>query len=100
MIKHIVMWKLKESHNGESKNEIIQNVKTILEDLTSKISQITELEVGINFNPSDAAYDVVLYSSFNSREDLDIYQKHPDHVKVAGYISEVRTERTVVDYEC
>ena len=100
MIKHMVMWKLKESHNGESKNEIIQNVKTILEDLTSKISQITELEVGINFNPSDAAYDVVLYSSFNSREDLDIYQKHPDHVKVAGYISEVRTERTVVDYEC
>jgi len=100
MIKHIVMWKLKDDHNGESKNEIIANVKTMLMGLISKINEIKELEVGINFNPSEAAYDVVLYSTFNSREDLDIYQKHPDHLNVAGYISEVRTERTVVDYEC
>jgi len=100
VIKHIVMWKLKDSHNGESKSEIIDHIKKILEELNSKISEIVELEVGINFNPSDAAYDVVLYSTFNSREDLDIYQKHPDHLNVAGYISEVRTERTVVDYEC
>ena len=99
MIKHIVMWRLKEEYNGESKSEIINNVKNILEDLTSKIQEIIELEVGVNFNPSEAAYDVVLYSSFNSREDLDIYQKHPDHLKVAEYISQVRTERTVVDYE-
>lgn len=100
MIKHIVMWRLKENHNGESKEKIISKVKSILEDLTAKINEIVELEVGINFNPSEAAYDVVLYSTFNSREDLDIYQKHPDHLKVAEYISEVRTERTVVDYEC
>ncbi len=100
MIKHIVMWKLKDSHNGESKSEIIDHVKNMLEELNSKISEIVELEVGINFNPSDAAYDVVLYSTFNSGEDLDTYQKHPDHLNVAGYISEVRTERAVVDYEC
>ncbi len=100
MIKHIVMWKIKDSHGGETKSEIINNVKNILEELTTKISEIGELEVGINFNPSEAAYDVVLYTSFNTREDLDIYQKHPDHLKVAEYISEVRTERAVVDYEC
>ncbi len=100
MIKHIVMWKLKDRHNGETKNEIIKNVKNMLEGLTAKINEIKELEVGTNFNPSDAAYDVVLYSVFNSREDLDIYQKHPDHLNVAGYISEVRTDRAVVDYDC
>lgn len=100
MIKHIVMWKLKESHNGESKKEITENVKNMLNDLTSKITEIKELEVGTNFNSSEAAYDVVLYSVFDSKEALDIYQKHPDHMNVAGYISEVRTERTVVDYEC
>lgn len=99
MVKHIVMWKLKDSHNGESKSEIIDHVKKILEELTTKIREIVELEVGVNFNPSEAAYDVVLYSVFNSREDLEIYQKHPDHLNVAGYISDVRTERTVVDYE-
>ena len=100
MIKHIVMWKIKDSHNGESKSEIIEHVKNILEELKSKISEIIEIEVGLNFNPSEAAYDVVLYSTFNSREDLEIYQKHPDHLAVAGYISEVRTARTVVDYDC
>ncbi len=100
MIKHIVMWKLKDGHNGETKSEIIKNVKNMLEGLTAKINEIKELEVGINFNPSDAAYDVVLYSVFNSREDLDIYQKHPDHLNVAGYVSEVRTDRAVVDYDC
>jgi len=100
MIKHIVMWKLKDSLNGETKSEMISNVKSILEDLKSKINVIIEIEVGINFNPSEAASDVVLYSTFKSREDLDIYQKHPDHLKVAGYISEIRTDRTVVDYEC
>jgi len=99
VVKHIVMWKLKDSHNGESKSEIIDHVKKILEELTTKIREIVELEVGVNFNPSEAAYDVVLYSVFNSREDLEIYQKHPDHLNVAGYISDVRTERTVVDYE-
>nr|NIP29362.1 Dabb family protein [Candidatus Dadabacteria bacterium]NIQ13421.1 Dabb family protein [Candidatus Dadabacteria bacterium] len=37
--------------------------------------------------------------SFNSKEDLTTYQKHPDHMKVAEFLSDLRTERRVVDYE-
>lgn len=99
MVKHIVMWKIKDSHDGLDKNELGLKLKDTLEDLKGKISQIKELEVGINFNPSDAACDVVLYSSFDSKDDLQIYLKHPDHVKVADFVSEIRTERRVVDYE-
>lgn len=99
MIKHIVMWKLKDSFEGMGKNEIALKLKSELEALKSKIPQIREIEAGINFNPSEAAYDVALYSSFESREDLSLYQKHPDHMKVAEFVSEVRTERCVVDYE-
>ena len=99
MIKHIVMWKIKESHEGNDKNALGLMLKSKLEDLNDKISQIKELEVGINFNQSEAAFDVVLYSSFETKEDLQIYQKHPDHVKVAEYVSAIRTERCVVDYE-
>ena len=99
MIKHIVMWKVKESYDGLNKNELGLKLKKMLEDLTGKISQIKELEVGINFNQSEAACDVVLYSSFDSKEDLQIYQKHPDHVRVGEFVSEIRTERRVVDYE-
>lgn len=99
MIKHIVMWKLKDNYNRMDKNEIAVKLKNELEGLKTKIPEIGKIEAGINFNPSDAAYDVVLYSEFESNEALSIYQKHPDHVKIAEFVSEVRTERCVVDYE-
>lgn len=99
MIKHIVMWKLKEEHDGLGKPEIAKKLKKELEDLKEKIPQIIEIEAGINFNPSEASYDVALYSSFESNDDLEIYQKHPDHMKVAEFVSQIRTQRCVVDYE-
>lgn len=99
MIKHIVMWKLKDSFDGMNKSEIALKLKNELESLKSKIPQIMEIEAGINFNLSEAAYDVALYSSFENKEALSAYQKHPEHVKVAEFVSEIRTERCVVDYE-
>lgn len=93
------MWKLKDSYNGMDKSEIAVKLKNELEGLKSRIPEIRKIEAGINFNPSDAAYDVALYSEFESKEALSIYQKHPDHVKIAEFVSDVRTERCVVDYE-
>lgn len=98
MIKHVVMWKIKDGNDGLNKHELGLKLKSMLEELTGEISQIKELEVGINFNQSEVACDVVLYSSFDTKEDLEIYQKHPDHVKVAEFVSQIRTERRVVDY--
>ena len=93
------MWKLKDIHEGVGKNENALKLKRELENLKGKINEIQEIEVGLNFNESEASCDVVLYSTFNSVEDLKVYQKHPDHVKVAEFLSELRTERRVVDYE-
>ncbi len=75
MIKHIVMWKLKDEAEGNSKAENAKIIKNSLEDLKGKINEIIHLEVGIDVNKSEQAYDVVLYSTFNSLEDLDSYQK-------------------------
>lgn len=99
MIKHIVMWKLKDFANGKEKIENAKIMKIILEELKYKISGIKHIEVGINVNPSKQAYDVVLYSEFESVEDLTIYQNHSEHIAVSEFISEVRTERVVIDYE-
>ena len=99
MIKHIVMWKLKGSEDGKTKEDNANILKNMLEDLKGKIQEIREIEVGINLSGSEAACDVVLYSSFNSWDDLSTYQKHPDHLKVAEFIADIRTERRVVDYE-
>ena len=98
MIKHIVMWKLKDSAEGASKQENIKKMKAGLEALKTKISRIKHLEVGINMVPSDAAYDVALYSEFVSEKDLDGYQKHPEHLKIADFIGKIRESRVVIDY--
>lgn len=99
MVKHIVMWKLKEETEGKTKKENAEIIKSSLEGLKNKISEIVEIEVGINWNDSDAAYDVVLYSVFNTREDLDSYQVNPHHVEAAGYIKKVVESRIVADYD-
>jgi len=99
MIKHIVMWKLKDFAEGKSSIENAKLIKEMIEGLKVIIPQIREAEVGININPSDAAFDVALYSSFDSKQDLDIYQQHPEHLKIGEFIAKIRTGRVVVDYE-
>ena len=99
MIKHIVMWKLKDENEGLNKLEIAEKMKKVLEELKNNISEIENIEAGIDINGSEAAYDIVLYSSFKNKADLARYQKHPEHIKVAEYIKKVTIDRAVVDYE-
>lgn len=98
MIKHIVMWQLKESADGQSKAFHAQKIKTELEALKEHIEQIVEIEVGIDVSGEAQAYDLVLYSTFESKEALDEYQNHPEHKRVGAYIASVRSSRVVVDY--
>lgn len=99
MIKHIVFWKLKDHANGKTKDENALLIREKLEALNGRISGLIRLEVGIDFSGTDSSSDVVLYSEFSTREDLDNYQDHPEHKAVMPFIMEVRSERRVVDYE-
>ena len=99
MVKHIVMWKVADHEVHGSKAEIQEKIKAGLESLKGKIDGLLDIEVGINFNKSVAAYDVVLYSTFTNKDALEEYQKHPEHLKVAdGLVRQVAVSR-VVDYE-
>jgi hypothetical protein len=93
------MWRLKDLANGKSKEENAKKLKNRLESLKDKITEIKSIEVGINIKNSDVSSDVVLYSEFDSMDDLEAYQKHPDHVKISEFVNEIRLERRVVDYE-
>lgn len=95
MIKHIVMWNIKE----ENKEENMKEMKKRLEDLNGKIEEIVNIEVGINNNTSDSKMDIVLFSEFKTLEDLNTYQKHPLHLEVGKFVKEIVTDRKVVDYE-
>jgi Stress responsive A/B Barrel Domain len=99
MIKHIVLWKLKAPALGVNKGENAQQIKQKLEALNGHIPGMIKLEVGIDFSQTDASYDVVLYSEFDSREALEGYHHHPLHLAVAPFIGAVREQRVLVDYE-
>ena len=99
MIKHIVMWRLKDEAMGRSKAENAQLMKQKLEALNGQMPGMRMLEIGIDFAGGEGASDVVLYSEFDSRAALDAYQAHPEHKAVAAFVMEVRSERRVVDYE-
>ncbi len=98
MLKHIVMWQFKDEAEGKSKTENCLHVKKLLEALPAVIPFIGKLEAGINEYPSSMAADMVLVTEFATKEDLDLYAVHPEHVKVSEYIGKVRSSRSVVDY--
>lgn len=98
MIKHVVMWKLKDFAEGADRARNAKRVKIELEALKKLIPQLWHIEVGINCMESDSSFDVVLYSVFKNEKDLETYQKHPDHRAVADFIGKVREKRVVVDY--
>lgn len=99
MIKHVVMWKLKEAAEGNNKKENISIIKNKLNALLPVIQEILTLEIGENINPTEAAYDVVLITTHNDRNGLAGYVNHPAHQEAASFIGKVVAERKVVDFE-
>lgn len=98
MIKHIVMWTLKEEHNGMQKAEIANELKSRLLDLKNKIDQLKSIEVGINAIHPEKNHDVVLVTTFDSFDDLAAYSIHPDHMKVVDFVKEIATGRAAADF--
>ncbi|MCB1156656.1 MAG: Dabb family protein [Leptospiraceae bacterium] len=97
MVKHVVMWKVKDTKQG-TKEENIQKAKELLEALKEKITAISSLQVGLNFSTRPVAFDLVLITEHKDMEALKDYQEHPEHKKVADFIGEVKLETAVVDF--
>jgi len=99
MIKHIVMWKLKEHAEGADRAANARKMKELLEACAGIVPGILKLEVGLAQPGLEATYDVVLYSEFASREALDAYQEHPQHQALKPFFGAVREGRQCMDYE-
>ncbi len=99
MIKHIVLMKLHDEAGGRSKDENLAILRSALMELPDKIDIILDYEVGLNVTVSPHAYDLVLYSTFLSADELDEYRNHPEHQKVFELISLVVRDKAFVDYE-
>jgi hypothetical protein len=95
MVVHIVMFKFAD----ENKEQNILKAKEMLLQLEAELDIIKKMEVGINFDKSARAFDMSLYSKFESKEDLNVYATDEKHLKVVEFIKGVTLESKVSDYE-
>ncbi|MGN0438270.1 MAG: Dabb family protein [Lachnospiraceae bacterium] len=99
MIKHMIIWTLKEELTVEEKEKVKVGIKEGLEGLAGKIPGLLEIKVHINGLPTSNA-DLMLESSFENEAALKGYAIHPDHVAVADEKVRPYTQiRSCLDYK-
>ena len=94
MVVHIVAFQFK---NGNKKANIIQ-AKQMLENLMGVVPTLRSMDVGLNFSAEERAMDLSIITTFESKEGLDAYVIHPEHLKVVDFIKTVVEYSKVVDY--
>ena len=99
MVRHIVMFKLKEFETPEAKEAKMQEIKVALEALIDKIDVLRMIRLDFNVNPAET-WDIILTTELDSLADVTTYANHPEHIAVAkNIIGPVKADRACVDYE-
>ncbi|MBE5908616.1 MAG: Dabb family protein [Lachnospiraceae bacterium] len=99
MVKHVILWTLKDELSAEEKQKVKAGIKEGLEGLQGKIPGLTEIHVYTNGLETSNA-DLMLDSTFESFEALKGYAVHPDHVAVAdGAVRPYTKLRSCLDFE-
>lgn len=99
MVRHVILWQLKEEYNDEEKRKIKAGIKEGLEGLVGKVPGLVEVHVHTEGLASSNA-DLMLDSVLENEEALKGYAVHPEHVAIAN--SKVRPytmSRTCLDFE-
>lgn len=93
MVKHIVVYTLKE---GVNKEDTVAMIASLLEPLAGKIPGLKHMEVRRVYQ---GGMDYALYSEFESREALQLYAEHPLHVQAKEQFFHLLDKRVSADYE-
>jgi hypothetical protein len=99
MIRHIVLFKIKDFSSEEERKEAIDNVIINFRSLIGEIPQIREYNVAADMVHTGSSYDVVINSTFDSVEDLKAYQAHPAHKFAVEQNKQWSQNKVVIDYE-
>jgi quinol monooxygenase YgiN len=99
MIKHVIIWKVKEGTGGKTKEDNIREVIELLKGLKESVPGVINLEVGRNISESPSAQDIFFYTEFKDSEALDTYRHHPEHLNVVEKMKPLIDSAWVVDYE-
>ena len=98
MVKHIVLFKLKDEVPEAEKLVVMNKFKEAIEALPAVIPVIRKIEVGLNTNPGET-WHIALYSEFDNLDDVKFYATHPLHVAAGKIIAEAKESRACVYYE-
>ncbi len=99
MVKHVILWKIKEEYSEEEKQRIKNDAKRELEALVGKIEGLKTLTIETSGLATSNA-DMMLYSEFSSEEALKGYAKHPLHCAAAdGFVRPYIESRLCLDFE-
>ena len=99
MVKHVILWTLKDEFSDAQKADIKKGIKEGLEGLKGQIPGMIDIKVNINPLASSNC-DLMLDSSFEDEASLKGYAVHPAHVAVAdGKVRPYTASRVCMDYE-
>ena len=99
MVKHIILWQLKDEYSEEEKKEIKKGIKEGLEGLVGKVPGLLEVHVETEALPSSNA-DVCLNCTLVDEDALKVYANHPSHLAVAnGKVRPYTRSRVCMDFE-
>lgn len=99
MVKHVILWQLKDEYSGAEIENIKAGIKEGLEGLQGVIPGLTEIKV-ITEGLASSNVDVMLDSTFESEEALKAYADHPAHVEVANTnVRPFTATRACMDFE-
>jgi len=99
MVRHVILWTLKDVYSGAQIEEIKSGIKAGLEGLEGKIPGLISIKVYTDGLKGSNA-DLMLDSSFVDEESLRGYAVHPAHVQVANeMVRPFTATRTCLDFE-
>lgn len=84
MVKHIILWTLKDSLSEEEKIQIKKSIKDGLESLQGVVPGLTDIKVQIDGRLSSSNADLMLECTLESEEALKGYAVHPAHVAISN----------------
>ena len=97
MVKHMIIWKFKDEL--EEKEARAKDIKAALEGLAGKIDGLVEMHI-LTERYECSSGDLMMDSTFENKEALDLYQSHPLHKEIAnGLVRPSIQERLSFDFE-
>jgi hypothetical protein len=98
MIRHIVMWNLKDHAEGADKSINLEKAKTLLLSCAQVVPGIRAFEVATATLGMDCTNDLVLHMLLDDAQVLAAYQNHPDHLAIKPFMKAVVQERRCMDF--